>query len=409
VIATIAFLFAVQVPRDQWREPPNTPLVTVERIAKFAPAAANEWHKYLTRSRAMHDRDSTAMAAELVKAGKTTMTPAPYTHDFAFVDSMSQAWFGSDTAQRIAEIILSFQAPNGGWSKHVDLKQHVRQPGESYFGESDRWEYISTIDNFSTTEQIEFLLRANRARRDARYENAISRGIQYLRASQYPNGCFPQIYPLQGGYHDAATFNDDATVHVLQLMRDLSGPNQPEYVRRHEPHLVLLNGINCVLQSQVQVKGVRTGWGQQHDPFTLEPIAGRTYELKSLAAIETAAIVDLLMTLPDATPEIVRSVDGAIAWLQSVSIGDYTYSNYELKKSPRAGQLWGRLYEIGTNRIIMANRDGVKLYDWNKLTDRRTGYRWYGTEPAKTIETYRKWLSSRVKRGTSASREGLKQ
>jgi PelA/Pel-15E family pectate lyase len=62
-----------------------------------------------------------------------------------------------------------------------------------------------------------------------------------------------------------------------------------------------------------------------------------------------------------------------------------------LKKTPGAGPLWGRLYEIGTNRVITANRDGVKLYDWNKLTDRRTGYRWYGDQPARTIAAYNEW------------------
>ena len=62
---------------------------------------------------------------------------------------------------------------------------------------------------------------------------------------------------------------------------------------------------------------------------------------------------------------------------------------YELKKQPGAGPLWGRLYEIGTNRVIMANRDGVKLYDWNKLTDRRSGYAWYTTKPAETLATFR--------------------
>ena len=56
------------------------------------------------------------------------------------------------------------------------------------------------------------------------------------------------------------------------------------------------------------------------------------------------------------------------------------YAAYELNAG--AGPLWGRLYEIGTNRVIMANRDGVKLYDWNKLTDRRSGYGWYTTSPA---------------------------
>ena len=103
----------------------------------------------------------------------------------------------------MARVILSFQAPNGGWSKHVDFSLHARQPGESYFAESADWEWISTIDNDATTEEIRFLARADSARHDARYGQAIVRAVDYLLVSQFPNGCFPQIYPLQGSYHDA--------------------------------------------------------------------------------------------------------------------------------------------------------------------------------------------------------------
>src|SRR5262249_35905775 len=70
-----------QVPRDQWREPPNTPLVTVERIAKYGGSQKAEWYDYLRRSRELRMRDTAAMARELRIAGKSKMTQAPYVHD----------------------------------------------------------------------------------------------------------------------------------------------------------------------------------------------------------------------------------------------------------------------------------------------------------------------------------------
>ena len=45
----------------------------------------------------------------------------------------------------------------------------------------------------------------------------------------------------------------------------------------------------------------------------------------------------------------------------------------------------------------MANRDGVKLYDWNKLTDRRSGYGWYTTKPAATLADVRDVVYSRIR------------
>ena len=45
------------------------------------------------------------------------------------------------------------------------------------------------------------------------------RGLDYALSAQYPNGGFPQIYPLVGWYHDAITYNDDAMVHIMELCR----------------------------------------------------------------------------------------------------------------------------------------------------------------------------------------------
>ena len=368
--------------------PAGAQLITPDRIAKLEPAKRDAWNAYLRRSREVHARDTAEMNAELRAANVKTMARAPYAASVTITGAMTRAWFASDSAQRIAANILSYQAPNGGWSKHVDFRQGPRRPGQTYFGESDRWDWISTIDNSATTEQIRFLARANAARPDKRYEAAIARGLEYLAASQYPNGCFPQVYPLQGSYHDAVTFNDDATVNVLRLMQEL-----PSVPSRREPDVGA--GIACILDAQIRVDGKRTGWAQQHDPLTFEPVLGRSYELVSISAMETASIVDYLMSVKDPSPNVVRAVDAAVEWMKAVAVHGYTYAGFELKTSPGAGPLWGRLYEIGTNRVIMANRDGVKLYDWNQLTDRRTGYRWYGDQPAKTIAAYEKWTARR--------------
>ena len=371
----------------------SVPLLTPARIARYAPTLERDWMAYVRRSRTQYARDTAAMHRELRTAGLSAMARGPYTHDFSVKSEMTAAWFATDSAQRMAMIILSFQAPNGGWSKHVDFTQHVRQPGESYFAESADWEWISTIDNDQTTEQIHFLALANRAHRDLRYEQAIVRALDYLLESQYPNGCFPQVYPLEGGYHDAATFNDNATVNALIVLREASLGQFSYSPAEQQPRAAraVRKGIECILDAQVRVGGKLTAWGQQHDPLTLEPTNARSYELTSLASRESAAIVDLLMTIPSPSERIVKAVYAAAGWLDSIPIHGYSYERYELRKQDGAGPLWGRLYEIGTNRIMMANRDGIKLYDWNKLTDRRSGYGWYTTEPAATLATFATW------------------
>jgi len=371
-------------------------LITPARIKSHAAVTWKAWMSYLDRSREQYTRDTASMHAELRSIHADSMVRAAYTHDFSVKPFMTRAWFASDTGRRMTDAILSFQAPNGGWSKHVDFALHPRKRGESYYGESADWEWISTIDNDATTEEIRFLLLADSVHHDERLARAIQRGVEYLLSSQYPNGCFPQVYPLEGSYHDAATFNDNATVNVLRLLRDVSTGTYGFTTPAQRERLVgaVGMGTDCILNAQVWVEGKATAWGQQHDPLTLAPTSARRYELTSLTALESAEIVDYLMSVSTPNDRVVRAIYAAIDWLRAVPIHGYSYDHYQLTPAPNAPPLWGRLYEVGTNRVIMANRDGVKLYDWNKLTDRRSGYGWYTTKPAETLATFATWSRS---------------
>ena len=56
-------------------------------------------------------------------------------------------------------------------------------------------------------------------------------------------------------------------------------------------------------------------------------------------------------------------------------------------KDPNAPPLWARFYEIGTNRPIFSDRDGVAKHDLSEIGyERRNGYAWLGTWPAPLLE-----------------------
>jgi PelA/Pel-15E family pectate lyase len=135
-------------------------------------------------------------------------------------------------------------------------------------------------------------------------------------------------------------------------------------------------------------------WGQQHDPISLEIVPARKYELAGLAGRESAAIMRYLMSLPTPDDDVVRAVHASAAWFRERAITGFRYDGYGLRADPNGGPIWARLTEVGSNRPIFANRDAVKLYDWDKLTDRRTGYAWFGTEPAAALKEYDEWAQA---------------
>jgi PelA/Pel-15E family pectate lyase len=375
-------------------------LACTESVSPSDTAASSDaWARYRTASAQHAAADRAVVDSELKAIGQAAPTRAAYTAaDFKIDATMTDAWFAGAAASAMADAILSYQTPTGGWSKHIDYTAGTRKPGQSFFGETDSWDYIATIDNGATTTEITFLARANQVRSSSRDRDAAERGLEYLLLAQQPTGCWPQVYPLMGDYHDAATYNDDAIAHVLSLLRDVGKGGIYAFVSSDlaaRVAVALAHGIDCVVASQIVVAGTKTAWPQQGDPVTLAPVVGRSYELPGISGQESAGVVNFLMTLTNPDARVVAAVHAAADWFKLTAITGYAYDDAGgFRPQAGAGSLWARIAEIGTNRPIFANRDGITLYDFAQLTDRRTGYAWFGTAPSASLKTYATWAVS---------------
>jgi PelA/Pel-15E family pectate lyase len=149
--------------------------------------------------------------------------------------------------------------------------------------------------------------------------------------------------------------------------------------------------VDCMVRTQVVVNGTPTIWGQQHDPLTYAPVSARSYEMASLASRESAGVVRFLMSLRSPDARAVAAVHHAADWFQAHEIFGYTYVPYARHDSAGAGPLWARMSEIGSNRPIFSNREGIRLYDYEQLTDRKQGYAWYSDEPSAALKEYERW------------------
>jgi len=260
--------------------PPALPL-TAERIAALPAAEQPAWRDYLARSMRQRAADQQSLADEIKTHDVTTLLVPPETHNVGgrLLDRPT-AWYATADARRMADNVASFQTPAGGWSKNFDAADHARRPGEGYShdnvsrflapGDQDapadpHWNYIGTFDNDATTTQLRFLAQvaaASDEKTGAAWRAAFARGLDYIFASQYPNGGWPQVYPLDGGYHDTITYNDGAMVHVLELLRDTAaGLDEFAFVppeTRARASAALQRGLACVLATQIVTEGRRT-------------------------------------------------------------------------------------------------------------------------------------------------------
>ena len=394
--------------------------VTLARISVLPAREQPAWQRYLERSEHQGAADREFFAAELRAHGlHQTTSPTEDKGVRSIPLNQPASWYKGAEARRIADIMVSFQTPAGGWSKNIELTQHVRAPGERFapdnasrfLGPRDydippdtNWNYVGTIDNDATTTELRYLARvitATDPRENAVYRAAFRHGLDYLFAAQYPNGGWPQVWPLQGGYHDAITYNDDAMVNVLRLLCDVQlGKHEFKFVppdMRQRATASIERGIECILQTQIFVAGRCTVWCQQHDALTLEPVSARNYEMPCQTSSESAEIVQFLMELPKPGSSVVAAVRAAVAWFEKTQIRDVAYrpgtdGARHLVHSPGSGPLWARYYEIETDRPIFGDRDKTihdKLEDLS--LERRKGYGWYRDTPARVLQVFARW------------------
>lgn len=395
--------------------------VTVERVEKLPADVRGEWLSYLARSAAQMKADRAALAAERQGLSQIPPPPAEHAHDESMPLDREPAWYATPEARHVADNIVSFQTPAGGWGKNQDRSGPVRQRGQEYVpnnnsqflqaGDFDqaadpKWSYVGTLDNNATSTELRFLALVSKAvpgKDGDVYRASFVKGIRYLLDAQYPNGGWPQVWPLQGGYHDAITYNDNAVTQAAELMTAIVENKDGDYGfvpadMRTQAAASAKRAVDCILATQVIENGKPTIWGQQYDPLTLKPEAARNFEPAALSTDESADLLAYLMSLPDPSPKVVAAVHDGAAWLRSVTISDHAWvglgtpEGRHLVAQPGAKPLWSRFYDGASRRPVFGDRDKSIHDDVNELSlERRNGYSWFVTNPGKTLKLYDKW------------------
>lgn len=319
--------------------------------------------------------------------------------------------FAPEQFREIADNILAYQNEDGGWPKNLDMM--ARLDPDSVVQALKPFRRRSTLDNFCVYTQIAYLAETYRVTGEERFRDGAVRGIEYILATQYPNGGW------RGWDVDAVTFNDNVIYGVLSLWLDILD-GKPRYAwiddaLRERIRQSWDAGLDLVLRCQWVRGGVKTAWAQQYDHETLQPVKARSYELPGLSAGESADIVMLLMRIKNPSPEVVEAVKAAVAWFEqaeirgkrlvTVAVPEGLPEDRSVKRNrflvddPDAEPLWARYYELDDDRFFLCTRAGVKVYSLEEMpAERRVGYSWFGDWGNKVLKKYPSWLAKLEKK-----------
>lgn len=310
----------------------------------------------------------------------------------AFSEDLSKKtddWLKSEEGRKVTANILTWQSAEGNWPKNEDT---TKQP---FTG--DKKKLKGTFDNGATTTELRHLARVIQVTGDESAKRAFLSGFDHILRAQYPNGGWPQYYPLSKQYHRHITFNDGSMTRILEFLRDVmddSSVLDPQ--RRKSARAAFDRGIDCIVKCQIRIDGKPTVWCAQHDAATLAPTTARSYELPSLSGSESAGILRFLMALEKPSPEVVRAVRAGVAWFEASAIRgtriEKVDGDRQVIEDASAPPLWARFYDLESGRPFFCDRDGVKKSSLSEIgRERRNGYAWYGNWGGEVLKAQAKW------------------
>jgi PelA/Pel-15E family pectate lyase len=312
---------------------------------------------------------------------------------------------------KIADNILIFQRNNGGWPKNYDMQAILtNEQVDSLVRTKNKLH--TTFDNSTTYTHIEYLAQVYTLTNIEKYKDACLKGINFTFSAQFPNGGWPQYFPLEDNYSRRITFNDGAYFGIMDLLKKIID-NNPNFsfignnVRGKAKH-AFEKGLDCILKAQIIDDGKLTAWCQQHNEIDLKPAWARAYEPPSICNGESAPIVLLLMSIDNPGERIIKSVQGAVKWFKDSKI---YYTKVETVPAPPeksqwktttfdrvvvidslAPPIWTRYYELGTEKPLFCDRNSKFLYSMAEVSrERRSGYGWYTYAPQEVLDKYPEW------------------
>jgi PelA/Pel-15E family pectate lyase len=274
-----------------------------------------------------------------------------------------------DAARQTAHLLIKGQHAAGGWNYMIDtageasLRRWYATIGKNGWRLEEFQHYYgnATFDDSTTTDAAEFMLRFYLEKHDPEAQGSLHRAIDFVRQSQYPNGGWPQRFPLMRGfakpggedYTGYITFNDNVTAGNVSFLVQCYAALGDE--RLLEP---IQRGMRVFILTRQPPP--QAGWGLQHS-LDLKPAGARTYEPKALVTSTTGANIDHLLKFYALTGDaaFLDPIPEALAWLDTV----------KLPAELAARGSHPTFVEIGSNKPLFIHRRGSNVVNGRYYAD----------------------------------------
>lgn len=294
-----------------------------------------------------------------------------------------------DYAKQVADALVWGQHPAGGWHYMFDfdmtgIREWYDEVASKCWGWEEYYHYYGncTFDDEGTYAPAQFLLDLYCETLDPAYRDPLIKALDFVVEAQYPNGGWPQRYPLMydyphGGHDDYThyyTYNDGVAANNIKLLFDAWEKLGIKAYRD-----AAISGMDFYIVSQLPYP--QSGWAQQYT-MDMRPGWARTYEPAALSVHRTITNINDLMRFYTMTGyrRYLDPIPNAIDWLERSAITNDPSLNYT-----HAG-----FYEFGTDKPLYYHFEGTDPENHRSVVNHeREGAWWYRKSARPDIEGFR--------------------
>jgi len=285
-----------------------------------------------------------------------------------------------ECARKAANALIYGQHPLGGWHYFIDFDKTGLAEWYTYIFSNFKWgmeEYRHyygncTFDDDSTVGPTRFLLNLYMTTLDPAYRAPLVKALDFILMSQYPNGAWPQRYPLRHEFvHDGLpdytslyTFNDSViNGNIAMLVEAYERLGDERYLaaaKRGMDFLIMSQGpVGQAAWGAQHGKDLTPAWGRTHEPPVYKP----RYTMENIRALERYYLIT-------GDRRYLEPIPGALAWLEDSAVE--TLDDGRLQLSDRYEKVTNRaLYLLRTDRV---NEEGYGLWKLSYEPDASSRY-----------------------------------
>ena len=284
-----------------------------------------------------------------------------------------------EAARKVARALIWGQQDNGGWNYTFDfageasLKDWYATVGQSGWRLEEFQHYYgnATFDDSCTSQCAKFLLRIYVEKYDPSLRPALDKAIGFVLNSQYPNGGWPQRWPLmynhpfrgKADYSSFITLNDDVIPEcidfLVQCYQTLGMPGLKEPIYRAMYLCILL-----------QQGAPYAGWADQYTPDDLKPAHARSYEPRAVNSGTTVAMIRQMMEYYRLTGDtrFLAGIPAALDFLESQKLPASEEARWGRPNNDPDAILVPRFIDPETGTPLYVHRVGSNGYNGHYFT-----------------------------------------